>query len=58
VGNSEERRPLGNPRRRWVDNIKLDLREVEWGYIDSIYLGQDRNQQSALVNTVMDLRVP
>jgi hypothetical protein len=50
--------PLGRPRRRWVDNIKMDLREIGWGGMDSIDLAQDRDQWSAFVNTVMNLRVP
>jgi hypothetical protein len=54
----EKRRPLGRPRRRWVDNIKMDLREIGWDGMDWIYLAQDRNQWRALVNTVMNLRVP
>jgi hypothetical protein len=55
VGNPEGRTSLGRPRRRWVDNIKMDLREVGWDWID---LAQDRDQWWALVNTVMNLRVP
>jgi hypothetical protein len=55
VGISEERRPLGRHRRRWEDNIKMDLREVGWGGIN---LAQDRDRRRALVNTVMNLRVP
>jgi hypothetical protein len=46
------------PRRRWEDNIKMDLREVGWGGMDWINLAQDRNRWRALVNTVMNLRVP
>jgi hypothetical protein len=53
VGKSEGRRPLGRQRRRWVDNIKMDLREMGWDG-----LAQDRDQWRALVNTVMNLRVP
>jgi hypothetical protein len=49
---------LGGPRRRWVDNIKMDLREIGWDGMDGIELAQDRNQWRALVNTVMNLRVP
>jgi hypothetical protein len=52
------KRPLGRPRRRWVDNIKMDLRETGWDGVDWIDLAQDRNQWRALVNTVMNLRVP
>jgi hypothetical protein len=58
VGKPEGKIPLGRPRRRWVDNIKMDLREVGWGGMDSIALAQDRDQWRALVNTVMNLRVP
>jgi hypothetical protein len=46
------------PRRRWVDNIKMDLREIGWDGIDWMELAQDRDQWRALVNTVMNLRVP
>jgi hypothetical protein len=52
------KRPLGRPRRRWVDNIKMDLREIRCDGMDWIELVQDRNQWRALVNTVMNLRVP
>jgi hypothetical protein len=58
VGNSEGKRPLGRPRRRWVHNIKLDLREVGWDGMDWIDLAQDRDQWQAVVNTVMNFRVP
>jgi hypothetical protein len=58
VGKSEGKRPLGRPRRRWVDNIKMDLREIGWGGLDSSDLPEDRDQWRALVNTVMNLRVP
>jgi hypothetical protein len=51
------KRPLGRPRRRWVDNIKIDLRDMEWDGMDWIELAQDREQWRALVNTVMNLRV-
>jgi hypothetical protein len=54
----EGKRPLGRPRRRWVDNNKMDLRERRWDGIDWIDLAQDRDQWRALVNTVMNLRVP
>jgi hypothetical protein len=57
VGKPEGKRPLGRPRRRWVNNIKMDLREIEWDVMDWIDLAQDRNQWRALVNTVMYLRV-
>jgi hypothetical protein len=52
------RRPLGRPRRRWEDNIKMDLREVGWGGMDCINVAQDRDRWRALVNVVMNLRVP
>jgi hypothetical protein len=58
VGKPEGRRPLGRPRRRWVDNIKMDLRGIGWDGIYWIELAQDRDQWRALVNTVMNLRVP
>jgi hypothetical protein len=54
----EGMRPLGRPRRRWVDNIKMDLRAIGWGGIDWIDLAQDNDQWWALVNTVMNLRFP
>jgi hypothetical protein len=53
----EGKRPLGRPRRRWVDNIKIDLRKVGCDKMDCIYLAEDRDQWRALVNTVMNLRV-
>jgi hypothetical protein len=58
VGRSEGRRPLGRPRHRWEDNIKMDLREIGSGNVDCIHLAQDRDRWRALVNTVMNLRVP
>jgi hypothetical protein len=54
----EGKRPLGRPRRRWVDHIKMDLREIGWDGIDWIDLAKNRDQWRALVNTVMDLRIP
>jgi hypothetical protein len=57
VGELEGRRPLERPRRRWEDNIKIDLREVGWGCVDWIDLAQDRDRWRALVCTVMNLRV-
>jgi hypothetical protein len=54
----EGKRPLGRPRRKWVDNVKIDLREIGWGGIDWIVLAQDSDQWRAFVNTVMNLRVP
>ena len=58
VGKPERRRPLGRPRRRWVDNIRTDLQEVECGYMDWIGLAQDRDRWRRLVSAVMNLRVP
>jgi hypothetical protein len=57
VGRPEGRRPLGRPRRRWEDNIKMGLREIGSGDVDWIHLAQDRDRWRALVNTVMNLRV-
>jgi hypothetical protein len=57
-GKSEGKRPLGRPRRRWVDNIRMDLGEVGWGDVDWICVAQDRNRWRALVNSVLNLRVP
>jgi hypothetical protein len=54
----EGKRPLGKPRRRWVDNIKMYPLEIGWGGMDWIGLAQDRNKWRALVNAVMNLRVP
>jgi hypothetical protein len=58
VGKPEEKRLLGRPRRRWVDNIRMDLREVGWGDVDWIGLAKDRNIWRALVNSVLKFRVP
>jgi len=58
VGKPEEKRPLGRPRGRWEDNIKMDLQEVGCGGMDWIELAQDRNRWRVLVNAVMNLRVP
>jgi hypothetical protein len=58
VGKPEGRRPLGRPRRRMEDNIKMDLREVGWGSVDWIDLVQDSDRWRALVYTVMNLRLP
>ena len=58
LGKPEGRRPLGRPRRRWVENIRMDLQEVECGYMDWIGLAQDRDRWRTLVSAVMNLRVP
>jgi hypothetical protein len=58
VGKPQGKRPLARPRYRWVDNIKMVLREIGWGGVDWIHLAQDRDQWRASVNTVMNLRVP
>jgi hypothetical protein len=58
VRKSEGERPLERPIHRWVDNIKIDVSEIEWDGMDWIDLAQDRDQWRALVNTVMNLRVP
>jgi hypothetical protein len=59
VGKPEGKRPLRIPRRRWMDNIKMDLREIGWGGMDRIDLAQDRRDHwRALLNTVMNLQVP
>jgi hypothetical protein len=58
VGKPEGKRPLRRPRRRWANNIKIDLREIVWDGMDWIDLAQDRDQWRALVNAVMNLRVP
>jgi hypothetical protein len=58
VGKTEGKRPLVRHRRRWVGNIKMDLRDIGWDGMDWIDLAQDRDQWRALVNMVMNLRVP
>jgi hypothetical protein len=58
VGKPEGKRPLGRPRHRWVDNIKMDLSEIGWDGMVWINLAQDRDQWRVLVNTVMNLRFP
>jgi hypothetical protein len=58
VGKPEVKRPLGRPKCRWEDNIKMGLVILEWGDMDWIDLAQDRDRRRALVNTVMNLRVP
>jgi hypothetical protein len=58
VEKPEGKRSLGRPRRRWVDNVEMDLREIGWDDMVWLDLAQDRDQWRALVNTVMNLRVP
>jgi hypothetical protein len=58
VGKPQVKRPLGRPRCRWVDNIKMDLSEIGWGGVDWIGLAQDKDKQRALVKAVMNLRIP
>ena len=58
VGKPEGKRPLGRPRSRWVDNIRMDLQEVGCGYMDWIGLAQDRDRWRKVVSAVMNLRVP
>jgi hypothetical protein len=57
-GDLRGRRPLGRPRRRWENNIKMDLQEVELADMDWIYMAQDRDRWRAVVSAVMNLRVP
>ena len=58
LGKPEGRRPLGRPKRRWVDDIRMDLQEVVCGYLDWIGLAQDRDRWRRLVSAVVNLRVP
>jgi hypothetical protein len=58
MGKPEGKRPLGRSRRRWEDNIKMDRREIGWDKVNWIDMAQDRDRWRALVNTVLNLRVP
>jgi len=58
VGKPAGKRPLGGPRRRWVDNIRMDLQEVVCGYMDWIGLAQDRDRRRTFLSAAMNLRVP
>jgi hypothetical protein len=58
VGKPEGKRPLGRPKRRWVDNIKMDLRETGWDCVDWIDIAQDRDQWRAPVNAAMNIWIP
>jgi hypothetical protein len=58
VGKPEGKRPLGRPRRRWVDNIRMDLVAMGWGDVEWIGLARDSDSLRALVNSVLNLRVP
>jgi hypothetical protein len=58
VGRPGRKRPLGRPKRRWEDNIRMDVREIGCEYVDWMYLAGDRDRWQALVNTVMNFRVP
>jgi hypothetical protein len=58
AGKPKGKTPLGRRRRTWVDNIKMDLREIGWDGVDWIDRAQDRDQWRALMNTVLNLRVP
>jgi predicted small integral membrane protein len=58
MGKPGRKRLLGRPRRRWIDKLRMDLVEVGWGDVDWIGLVQDRNRWRALVNSVLNLRVP
>jgi hypothetical protein len=58
VGKPEVKRPFGRHRRRWEDNVRIDVREIRWEVVDWVHLAEDRDQCRALVNTVMNFRVP
>jgi hypothetical protein len=57
IGKPKVKRPLGRPRRRWEDGIRMDLREIGWGSVEWIQLAQDRDRWRAVVSAVMNLRV-
>jgi hypothetical protein len=57
-GKPERKRPLGRPRCRWEDNIRMDLREIRWEGVDWMRLAQDKDQWQALMNIIMNLHVP
>jgi hypothetical protein len=58
VGKPEGKRPIGRPRRRWENDIKMDLREIGWGGVDWTDLARDRDQWKTILNTEMNLRIP
>jgi hypothetical protein len=58
MGNPEGKRPLGGPRYRWVDNVRIDLGEIRWDDVDWIDVAEDRDQWRSLVNTILNFRVP
>jgi hypothetical protein len=58
VGKPEGKRPLGRRRRRWVDNIKMDVKQIGWDGVDWIDMAQDRDKWGYLVNTVLTFRIP
>jgi hypothetical protein len=58
IGKADGKRPLGSSRRRWEDNIRIDVREIGWEVVDCIHLAQDRDHWRAVVNTEMNLWVP
>jgi hypothetical protein len=58
VGKHEDKRPVGRPRRRWEDNIRMDVGETGWKDVNLMHLAQDRDQRRVLINTIMNLRVP
>jgi hypothetical protein len=58
LGKSEHKKQVGRPRRRWEDNIRMDLREIGWEIVGWMHLAQGRDQWRAVVNTIMNFRVP